>query len=45
LRVGHLKEIDLRHRTRDVEERARRMAVAWPMPWLAPVTMATDFDM
>jgi hypothetical protein len=23
--------------------RARRTAVAWPMPWLAPVTMATDF--
>ena len=20
------------------------MAVAWPMPWLAPVTMATEFD-
>src|SRR5271166_402751 len=32
-------------RTNAEKSRARRMAVAWPIPWLAPVTMATDFDM
>src|SRR6185437_15425841 len=26
------------------KSRARRMAVARPMPWLAPVTIATDLD-
>jgi hypothetical protein len=30
--------------TIDEKSRARRMAVERPMPWLAPVTIATDDD-
>ena len=32
-------------RTSAEKSRARRIAVARPIPWLAPVTMATEFDM
>src|SRR3984957_9279373 len=32
-------------RTSAVKSRARRMAVERPMPWLAPVRIATDFSM
>src|SRR6202042_2168112 len=32
-------------RTSAEKSRARRMAVERPMPWLAPVTIATDFSM
>jgi hypothetical protein len=31
-------------RTSDEKSRARRMAVERPMPWLAPVMIATDFS-
>jgi hypothetical protein len=31
-------------RTKAEKSPARRIAVARPIPWLAPVTMATDFD-
>jgi hypothetical protein len=30
--------------TIDEKSRARRIAVERPMPWLAPVTIATDVD-
>jgi hypothetical protein len=33
-----------RTRTNAEKSRARRMAVARPIPWLAPVTIATDLD-
>src|SRR5258706_7578065 len=32
-------------RTIDEKSRARRIAVERPMPWLAPVTIATEVDM
>jgi hypothetical protein len=43
---GFLKMGALRATKASAEKsRARRMAVALPIPWLAPVTMATESDM
>jgi hypothetical protein len=43
--VPALPEVSFVDPTGAEKSRARRTAVARPMPWLAPVTRATDFDM